>query len=641
PDTQVDPVSEVLGDLSTDLLAVASPAGYLTAVNANWEKALGYSTAELTSRPYLDFIHPDDAARTTSEAQAILDPSHITVAFENRYRHIDGSYRWLSWNARATEDGREIVCIVRDITEDKQTAHALEILADALQRTENDYRLLAENATDVVLQTDADGFTVWVSPSLESVLGWKREQLLGTRPRDLVHPDDQSTRKAWRDSVVAGRIGPGVTLRIRDADNDYRWMSLFARQATDEDGQIGGLIVGLRDVNEQVQSRLALADSERRFRLLAENASDVVWELDPDFVMSWVSPSVQGVLGWTPEQLVGSAPLPLFHPDDQEALRDRGMQMLAGHDVRKAEFRIRTASGDYLWVSIQSRATMDSDGHVAGLVVGLRDVHDQVLARQALADSEHRYRLLSENATDAVFLMSPTGLITWASPATARVLGHDADSLVGISAISMIHSEDLPELHLVMTKAEHSGSTIRYDARWLTGSGEYRWMSTATGPARDDDGSVVGRITTVRDTHEKVLARQDLARSEQTFRLAMDGAPQGMAVVGLHGRLLQVNNALSTLVRRDLHWLLEHTEYDLMHPESVEGDMAARDRLLAGGAEHDTHRGRLVSSDGSVIPVLHSIALIRDEHDMPLFYVSQYQEVSDIPHADHPSDGPG
>ena len=624
-------VEDVLGDLSSDMLAVASPDGYLKAVNANWHKVLGHTSAELTSRPYLDFIHPDDVDRTTSEAQAILDPAHVTVSFENRYRHVDGSYRWLSWNARATEDGREIVCIVRDVTEDKQTAHALEILADALQRTENDYRLLAENATDVVLQTDADGFTVWASPSLESVLGWQPQRILGSRPRDLVHPDDQSIRKAWRDAVVAGKIGPGVTLRIRDANDDYRWMSLFARPTTGEDGQVTGLTVGLRDVNEQILSRLALADSERRFRLLAENASDIVWELDTDFTMKWVSPSVEAVLGWTPEQLIGARPLPLFHPDDQMALRHRGMQIVAGHDQPKAELRIRGADGDYRWASIQTRATIDPDGNVDGLVIGLRDVHDQVIARQELAMSEHRYRLLSENATDAVFMLSPTGVINWASPATARVLGYNADTLVGTDTIRLIHSEDLSELHELLGKTESLQSTIRYDARWLTGSGEYRWMSSATGPALDDDGSVVGRITTVRDMHEKVLARQALARSEQTFRLAMDGAPQGMAVVGLHGRLLQVNNALSNLVGRDLNWLLAHTEYDLMHPESVEGDMAARDRLLAGQAEHDTHKGRLLTADGTVVHVLHSIALVRDEHDMPLFYVSQYHEVSDNP----------
>ena len=82
-----------------DMLCVADKRGYFTRVNKAWTKTLGWSTEELTGRPYIDFVHPDDLQATLREAQLLQSGNHETVAFENRYRCTDGSYRWLSWRA--------------------------------------------------------------------------------------------------------------------------------------------------------------------------------------------------------------------------------------------------------------------------------------------------------------------------------------------------------------------------------------------------------------------------------------------------------------------------------------------------------------------------------------------------------------
>lgn len=88
-------------------------------------------------------------------------------------------------------------------------------------------------------------------------------------------------------------------------------------------------------------------------------------------------------------------------------------------------------------------------------------------------------------------------------------------------------------------------------------------------------------ITTLRDIHQQVLDRMALALSEQTFRAAMIGAPQGMAVVGLHGSFLQTNQMLADLLGYDDAWLTSHKESDLVHPDDLESDLMARDRLLS------------------------------------------------------------
>jgi two-component system sensor histidine kinase/response regulator len=103
-------------DLSPDLLCIASFDGYFTRLNPAWERALGYTRDELLARPYADFIHPDDVS-ATGEERASQAHGVQTLAFENRYRCKDGSYRWLSWQAVPIVESATVYAVAHDVTE--------------------------------------------------------------------------------------------------------------------------------------------------------------------------------------------------------------------------------------------------------------------------------------------------------------------------------------------------------------------------------------------------------------------------------------------------------------------------------------------------------------------------------------------
>ena len=103
-------------DVSLDLLATADLTGRFTRVNPAWERLLGHSRETLCSRPFIEFVHPDDRARTIAETAALLDGSHETVRFRNRYRTADGHYRWLQWNAAGSPAEGAIHAVARDVT---------------------------------------------------------------------------------------------------------------------------------------------------------------------------------------------------------------------------------------------------------------------------------------------------------------------------------------------------------------------------------------------------------------------------------------------------------------------------------------------------------------------------------------------
>ena len=124
-------------DVSIDMLCIAGFDGYFKRINKAWVSTLGHTTEELLAVPYVEFVHPEDRARTVEEA-ANLDIGRDTVSFENRYRCNDGSYRWLRWRARADSDTRRIYAVARDITDRKQAGEMLKTTAAELARSNDE-----------------------------------------------------------------------------------------------------------------------------------------------------------------------------------------------------------------------------------------------------------------------------------------------------------------------------------------------------------------------------------------------------------------------------------------------------------------------------------------------------------------------
>ena len=139
-------------EFSNEMLCVADSRGYFTRVNKAWTKTLGWSAEELTSRPYVDFVHPDDVEATIREAQLLLTGTHETISFENRYRCRDGSYRWLSWHATIAPGLDQLVASARDVT-----THKLQ--TEALQEAEERFEIYMNHSPAIAWAKDEQGRT--------------------------------------------------------------------------------------------------------------------------------------------------------------------------------------------------------------------------------------------------------------------------------------------------------------------------------------------------------------------------------------------------------------------------------------------------------------------------------------------------
>lgn len=158
-------------DLSRDMLCTASADGRFLAVNAAFETSLGFTRQELLSRPFIDFVHPDDRERTILETRRLASSETESVDFQNRYRTRSGDYRWLEWSAKSVPQRGLIYATARDITDRKAIErHASELAGrDPLTGLLNRRRFVEEagiilagleknDARASVLLLDLDGF---------------------------------------------------------------------------------------------------------------------------------------------------------------------------------------------------------------------------------------------------------------------------------------------------------------------------------------------------------------------------------------------------------------------------------------------------------------------------------------------------
>ena len=120
--------------MSLDMLCIAGFDGFFKLLNPAWAKVLGHTREELTAKPYLSFVHPEDRERTTAEA-AKLTAGADTVSFENRYRCKDGSYKWLLWVATADSQAQLLYTAARDITDRRNAEEELKQVAAELKRS--------------------------------------------------------------------------------------------------------------------------------------------------------------------------------------------------------------------------------------------------------------------------------------------------------------------------------------------------------------------------------------------------------------------------------------------------------------------------------------------------------------------------
>lgn len=341
------------------------------AANSAWCAMFGQRKDSVLGRSVWELIHPDEVERVREISDRAVADQQMTT-WRARHLRQDGSMFWGQVTVTPTFDANGTVIgisgSILDVSEDAAAT-------DALAESERKFRMIATSSSDLVLWV-RDGVVAWASPA-SAQFGWSPEDLIGRQGIDLVHPDDQYLSEAVKQSRDITAEDVRLRFRFVTADGSSRWVEAHASPHRDEHGKVDGNVSVIRDVSAQVAAELALRASEREFRLLAENAADVVIRFDDQSVRRWVSGSVRDLLGWDPDAFLAAPLSTLIHPDDLGQQHDSDEH---AHDLLDTaqEFRIKHGDGHWVWVSKKSRTLIDGS-HIEAL----RCIDEEIAARNA------------------------------------------------------------------------------------------------------------------------------------------------------------------------------------------------------------------------------------------------------------------
>ena len=294
------------------------------------------------------------------------------------------------------------------------------------------YRRLLRDVDDISAFSNEHGQVLWLSESLEQLTGWLPEEVRAKPFIEFIHPADRA-RVIEAQEHLADVKPASIEVRFERKDGGHRWFSILSVPVRNAVGDLIGRTAGWRDIDDAARAREALIASERRFRLLAETASDIVYAVGPDRRVTWVAPAMTRALGWSTDEIVGTVMSELVHPEDLAWSAERRDRLYGGD--REAEndggfvLRMRTKGGDYRWVKTTLTTNRDADGVPLGWTGGMVVVDDLVEARERVADEENLRRQVNDAFFDSHVLLQPVrnaaGVITdflhmYANPAAAK-----------------------------------------------------------------------------------------------------------------------------------------------------------------------------------------------------------------------------
>jgi len=377
----------------------------------------------------------------------------------------------------------------------------------ALEESEAELRALLGLMSDVLFVIDRGGVYHKIVTSNPSMLARAADSILGNSISEIF---DEPTAKKFLGAIECS-LDTRAPSRLEyplEIEGRTMWFDATIRPL---DGEL--VVWAARDITNSHRDALALRESEQRFRLLAENSTDIITRMSPDLEILYVSPSLFAITGFKPEEFIGRQMGRILHPDDASKVRSAFARTLKNPPgVETVSFRLRHRQGHYLWCEAVGTALVDESGRVEEIHVTTRDVSARRRVEDQLREAEARYRSIFENAVEGIFQTSPEGRYLAANPSLARLYGFDSpDELVGtLSDIARQLYIDGRKRGEFIEEMRKSGRVSDFEAQIQRKDGSVIWISENAREVRDDEGELLFYEGTVEDITARKTAQEQL-----------------------------------------------------------------------------------------------------------------------------------
>lgn len=484
--------------VSLDMLSIAGVDGYFKQLNPAWEKTLGYTAAELMAEPFINFVHPEDQAKTSAEAaeHAAGDPS---PRFENRYRCKDGSYKWLSWVSVANPEKGLLYAAARDITARKQTEHQLEQQAELLQQQAH---LLELTSEAIIVRNERGAITYW-NRGAELMYGWQREAALGQVTHTFLQTQTPIPGIDL-DQVVLDQENWHGELTHRRQDNQE--IIVESRQVVIRNPQ--GKPIGFLEVNRDISDRKRIEQEQQMLAAFVENSPDFIGTANTNGRILYINPAGRKLLGLEPEATINQLQVQDIHPASSYnfVVRQVLPAMLATGIWEGENWLRHCSTGEAIPVHQIGFVNRDpKTGAPLSLATVIRDMRERQRAEAALRESEERFRSTFNQAAVGIAHVALDGRWLRVNQKLCAIVGYSYDELLQKTFQDITYRDDLER---DLTQVERLlRSEIQYytmDKRYLRKDGSLVWINLTGSLVRHPDGTPDYFISVIQDISERV-----------------------------------------------------------------------------------------------------------------------------------------
>lgn len=354
---------EKIFEMSIDMICIAHFNGYFININPSFIKTLGYSKAELLSKPFIEFVHPDDREKTINEISSLKEGGS-SFQFDNRYQHADGHYLCFSWSASVDINEGYIYALARDVTQSETMKSKLKQIDKAL------------TDKSIIALTDAKGVIVEVNNNFCDISGYSRQELVGKTHKivNSGHHSKEFFNKLWQ-TISSGSIWSG-TIKNKNKNGSFYFVASIITPIFDIENNIVNYLAIRHDVTETINNADKLSNTWKILNEMGTIAKVGGWQLT----------IATGELTWTDEtfnileveQRYGQKPmlkegLSLFIPKHQKIIENSVKRAIEFGESYNHEVKALTGKGNERWIFTNGKANYEN-GKIVSISGTIQDI---------------------------------------------------------------------------------------------------------------------------------------------------------------------------------------------------------------------------------------------------------------------------
>ncbi len=426
--------------------------------------------------------------------------------------------------------------------ENEASRRARQQAEKTLRESEERFRSIVETTTEWIWAFDSQGNCAYSNPALETILGYTPEEFFGKSFLPFMHEEDREKIEQLLPTLIAEQRGwTNLVCRWYHKDGSVRILESNAVPLLNSDGEVIGYRGADRDITERKRAdeekALLTTQFERqheRLNNIIANVAGVVWEAwgKPDEAtqkIDFVSDYVEVMLGYTVEEWLTTPNfwLSIVHPEDRERMAQVAAENFIKSQSFIEEFRWVAKDGRTVWVETHSTVICDKEGQPIGYRGVNIDITEQKLAERLIKESDQRYRIVAESASDVIMTIDESSLILFANPAAEKIFGYKSEELIG-NNLEIIVPERLRAAH--RTGMDRYMQTGKRRIPWsgvelvaLHRNGQEIHIEISFGEYHKDDKRLFTAI--IRDITKRKRAEEALSQAEARYRNLVEFSP--------------------------------------------------------------------------------------------------------------------